>query len=207
MPEDNKNFKLIFPMVLSAVFLLAIIGGLYYYYTREPSDGNSQTMNNNSIKAINSNGDSVSKKINSAPLAVLSLGDKDSDGDGLTDEAEVKMGFDPYKNDFNTGEMDLDGDGLSDETEKKIGTDPNKKDTDGDGLSDSSEITLGTNPLVKDNPLVPDPTLDSDSDGLTDVNEEKYGANKYHNDTDGDGYWDGEEVQNGYSPVGSGKLK
>lgn len=47
---------------------------------------------------------------------------------------------------------------------------------------------------------------DSDNDGLTDVMEGFYGTDPNNPDTDGDGFRDGEEVDNGYSPVGPGKL-
>jgi hypothetical protein len=56
-----------------------------------------------------------------------------------------------------------------------------------------------------------DPDLDSDSDsdndGLTDVMEEIYGTDKNNPDTDGDGYLDGDEVENGYDPLVSGSAK
>jgi hypothetical protein len=45
---------------------------------------------------------------------------------------------------------DSDGDGLSDEDEAKIGTNPNNPDTDGDGVGDLEELRMGHNPLVKD---------------------------------------------------------
>jgi autotransporter-associated beta strand protein len=41
---------------------------------------------------------------------------------------------------------DTDGDGLSDGAEVAAGADPNKTDTDGDGLTDGQEATLGSNP-------------------------------------------------------------
>ena len=64
----------------------------------------------------------------------------DSDGDGLTDAEEVKLGTDPYK-------KDTDGDGLSDYDEVKLWlTDPLNPDTDGDGYSDGQEINSGYNP-------------------------------------------------------------
>ena len=70
-------------------------------------------------------------------------------------------------------------------------------DSDNDGLSDAEELQLGTDPR---NP-------DTDGDGLFDGEEEKvYHTNPLDKDTDKDGYSDGEEVQNGYNPLGPGKL-
>jgi len=43
--------------------------------------------------------------------------------------------------------VDSDGDGLPDDAERRIGTDPNSVDTDGDGYNDADEIRNGYNPL------------------------------------------------------------
>jgi hypothetical protein len=43
--------------------------------------------------------------------------------------------------------FDTDGDGLPDDMENRLGTDPNNKDTDSDGYSDATELRMGTNPL------------------------------------------------------------
>ncbi len=49
------------------------------------------------------------------------------------------------------GPIDSDGDGLSDDYELRIGTDPHNPDTDGDGLRDGEEVlTYKTNPLNPD---------------------------------------------------------
>ena len=49
------------------------------------------------------------------------------------------------------GPVDSDGDGLSDEYELRIGTDPLNPDTDGDGLKDGEEVlTYKTDPLNPD---------------------------------------------------------
>jgi len=47
---------------------------------------------------------------------------------------------------------------------------------------------------------------DSDKDGLTNLQETGYGTNPDMDDTDGDGHSDSEEINNGYNPLGSGKL-
>jgi YD repeat-containing protein len=43
--------------------------------------------------------------------------------------------------------LDSDGDGLSDDDERRIGTDPFNPDTDGDGYPDGLEVALGSDPL------------------------------------------------------------
>ena len=71
------------------------------------------------------------------------------------------------------------------------------KDTDQDGLTDAKEYDLGTNPRL----------VDSDSDGLSDWEETAiFGTEPLNKDSDNDAYSDGEEVQNGYNPLGAGKL-
>lgn len=46
--------------------------------------------------------------------------------------------------------LDSDGDGLSDRREQRLGTDPTNPDTDFDGLNDGDEIEAGTSPLARD---------------------------------------------------------
>lgn len=76
---------------------------------------------------------------------VVSGGPLDSDGDGLSDAEELKLGTDP-KN------PDTDGDGLTDGEEvHKYLTDPLNPDTDYDGLTDGSEVyNHKTDPLMRD---------------------------------------------------------
>ena len=75
--------------------------------------------------------------------------DKDTDGDGLTDEEEEDLGTNPTN-------PDTDGDGLTDKEEIEYGTDPTNPDTDGDGMSDKEEIENGTNPNSSDNQIETD---------------------------------------------------
>ena len=70
-------------------------------------------------------------------------------------------------------------------------------DSDSDGLTDQEEAILGTNPNLKD----------TDGDGLDDYQEVQiYKTDPLKADTDGDGHNDGEEVNNGYNPLGTGKM-
>lgn len=70
----------------------------------------------------------------------------DSDGDGLTDRHEVRVGWTvqvsgqaPYRVFSDPSRNDSDLDGLNDALEQAMGTDPYRADTDGDGLSDKLE--------------------------------------------------------------------
>ncbi len=76
--------------------------------------------------------------------------DGDSDGDGLTDDAERAIGTDPLN-------PDTDGDGLNDLEELGVGTDPLNPDTDGDLIPDG----------VDPHPLVPDESNDYDIDRIS----------------------------------------
>ena len=68
----------------------------------------------------------------------------DTDGDGLTDLQEKRYGNDPLVKDAN---KDTDGDRLTNQAEVDVyGTDPLLVDTDNDGISDYDEVTGGSNP-------------------------------------------------------------
>jgi len=51
-----------------------------------------------------------------------------------------------------------------------------------------------------------DLNLDGDADELPDLLEEAYGTDPAKPDSDGDGFNDGEEIENGYNPLGEGDL-
>jgi hypothetical protein len=65
----------------------------------------------------------------------------DTDGDGLTDYAEVNVYFTDPDN------PDEDVDGLNDSREIANKTDPRAADSDSDGMNDGDEIIAGTSPL------------------------------------------------------------
>lgn len=75
---------------------------------------------------------------------------QDTDGDGLDDETEIRLGLNPA--DPADGLTDLDKDGLTFAEEWKAGTNPNKADTDGDGIDDLTEILRGTDPTNPKDP-------------------------------------------------------
>jgi hypothetical protein len=77
---------------------------------------------------------------------------RDSDGDGLMDGQEVRLGTDPLK-------LDTDGDRRNDHAEVMAGTNPFDPDTDNDGLIDGNEVI--TDPL----------DADSDDDGILDASD------------------------------------
>jgi hypothetical protein len=130
----------------------------------------------------------------------------DSDGDGLTDGAEVHLlGTDPT-------EIDADADGLDDRQEVELGTSTNSVDTDHDGVEDGPEVQgwdisfdFHGEPVtahVDADPL----RADSDSghlgtgDVLSDVGEIN-ATNPRSADTDGDGIRDGAADAFGDVPV------
>lgn len=138
------------------------------------------------------------------------VADVDSDGDGLSNPEETRLGTNPNS-------ADSDGDGLNDGAEVGRGTNPLFKDTDCDGLSDGDEVNQGTDPL----------RFDSDGDGLSDGlergrNSSPDGArcngrfvadadpntttNPNDNDTDNDGVSDGAEDGNQNGRVDNGEL-
>ena len=88
-----------------------------------------------------------------------------------------------------TLDPDTDGDGLKDSEELKLGTDPNKADTDGDGINDKIEVGSDlTKPIDSDGDGKIDALDDDDdNDGILTKNESYNGGSPVSNDTDSDG--------------------
>lgn len=116
------------------------------------------------------------------------LGTLDADQDGLPDELETALGFDPSKPDTH-GNGVLDGD----------------EDADGDGLSTRWEILLGYDPLVRDTGSTGerDGDKDRDLDMLSDLHEIRHGLNPFRIDSDEDGWDDASELREPTSPLDS----
>jgi len=134
--------------------------------------------------------------------------------DEANPDAVVNVIFVPASGGSENAGADTDGDGLSDERETRIGADPANPDSDGDGFMDGAEVQAGSNPLIPENAapgddggaiepapfdpaIPPDPTspvMDSDGDGLLDGQEAELGTDPTVTDTDGDGLSDTAEV-------------
>ncbi len=81
----------------------------------------------------------------------------DTDGDGIPDDGELRLGLNPH--DPTDALLDPDRDGLTNLQEFQHGTDIGTLDTDGDGLTDGQEVLRYlTNPVLPDTDgdLVPD---------------------------------------------------
>ncbi len=91
---------------------------------------------------------------------------------------------------------DGDGDAIPDALEAPFRTNPKSNDTDGDGASDADEVRGLSNPLdPRSKPGgAPAPGGDADGDGVPASLEALYGLNPANDDTDGDGFNDGEEL-------------
>jgi hypothetical protein len=166
------------------------------------SDGSDGTEDSENTKDTDGDGlaDSRETKLGTDPTA------SDSDGDGLNDKAEVDGSTDPTT-------ADTDGDGLDDQTEVNGPTDPTNPDTDGDGLNDKAEVDGPTDPTASDTdgdglddqtevdgPTDPT-TADTDGDGLDDGTEVEGLTDPTNPDTDGDGLNDGDEIDEGTDPT------
>lgn len=98
--------------------------------------------------------------------ANVTVAGTDSDGDGIPDADETRLGLDP-QNPVDAQE-DFDRDNLTNLREYQLGTDLRKRDTDEDGLPDGQEVDqLHTNPLL----------ADTDGDGVPDGVEVQTGTN------------------------------
>ncbi|MCK5562039.1 MAG: hypothetical protein KAJ51_15675 [Thermoplasmata archaeon] len=127
---------------------------------------------------------------------------RDSDGDTLPDDWEIKYNLNPNDNGTiktNHGEEgDPDSDNLLNKDEYKYGTSPIESDSDGDGMPDGWEVENGLEPM-----LPSDGDYDDDGDGLTNFQEFLNGTDPNNNDTDSDNIPDGWEVKYGLNPLDS----
>ncbi len=141
--QKVNEFKVKRKIKFLVIFLVALIiitaGVLYFFWNNELE-----------LALRGRDGKQVDVAIGNKDVIDESL---DTDGDGLTDLIEKRLGLDKEK-------IDTDNDGIIDGEELMgWGTDPLKPDTDNDGLSDYNEIKVyGTDPLKPD----------TDEDGFAD---------------------------------------
>jgi len=103
-----------------------------------------------------------------------------------------------YLNDYSDRYADADGDGLGDAAEIALGTSANDTDTDGDGLNDFAEVSdLDPAAPGHQNPFDP---LQSDSTGDNGTAGPD-GTLDGHNDWDGDGVSNADEIAAGEDPL------
>ncbi len=111
----------------------------------------------------------------------ISLGDPDSDGDGLSDYEELIVYFTDPNN------ADTDGDTLTDKDEILVNqTSPFSNDSDGDGILDADEILARSDPLL----------VDSDGDRIDDKTEKDTSGLNPNDAGDGAGDLDGDGFTN-----------
>ncbi|MDD3498351.1 MAG: sortase [Candidatus Moranbacteria bacterium] len=121
----------------------------------------------------------------------------DTDGDGLSLLEEYKYFTNPLL-------ADSDNDGYNDGKEVRDGYNPTgegKMDMDGDKLPDNWEIDNGLSIASNDY------NLDPDNDGLPNYLEFEHLTNPLEADTDGDGYNDLQEINNGFDPSAAGDIR
>lgn len=123
----------------------------------------------------------------------------DSDGDGITDVLEQRLGLDAFL-------ADTDADGTSDGYELLVvRTKADAADSDADGVADGQELLLGTDPLRADGQgLLAAQAAggpDADADGLSDALEQMLGTDPFAADSDRDGFVDGAEHTAGFDPL------
>lgn len=67
----------------------------------------------------------------------------------ISNEELAKIAEEKYGIKLTTSYADSDGDGMSDAAEIKAGSDPKSADSDGDGKTDAEELSLGTDPAIE----------------------------------------------------------
>ena len=136
------------------------------------------------LQAVAGRGDGLRPALSAVRTIQVLPGDRDEDGDGVSNREEVTLGTDLYR-------RDTDGDGLQDDERARYGSDPARADTDGDGLNDGEEVARGTH--VRD--------ADTDADGSPDHAEVRAGTDPLDPDTDDDGFSDQEEGSSSTDPL------
>lgn len=141
----TKKSKILLVSLLG-VLLLSSSAIASVFYSRGFFDKEMQTADFSEVVSGNIDSDGDGLLDNEENKLGTNIYNKDTDGDGFDDGEEVKLGHDPLR--IQVGDnIDTDGDGLTGEDERKYGTNPNLADTDFDGFDDGQEIASGNDPL------------------------------------------------------------
>ncbi|MCK5320821.1 hypothetical protein KAJ61_05560 [Candidatus Parcubacteria bacterium] len=153
--DGNSHQKIFFLVFVVLILILLGVGGFWAYnhfvggISDEPAVD--KNINTQETEGIDEKTNKETEKINTDDVVKDSIDDiteenlpqeeLDSDGDGLTDEEEWRLGT-------AIDNVDTDNDGLFDREEVKVyKTNPRNSDTDGDGHIDGDEVAGGYNPL------------------------------------------------------------
>jgi len=99
-------------------------------------------------QSIDSDGDGLSD-IDEKTIYATDPNVVDTDGDGYPDGVEIARRYSPrHVGEKKLVDADSDGDGLNDDWELKIGASILNPDTDGDGYQDGEEVMNGYDPLL-----------------------------------------------------------
>ena len=210
---DNKNFTLLGTVTGANTYAYKTNGSTNdIYFKVKQTLNNGFTKESNTVKMVYDvykcqyvfeDTDIDSERLTDTYEFFLEtdMNNVDTDGDDLTDYAEVFLtGTDPlYKDSDEDGVLDCDedtdGDTLSNKYEMKLGTHPQKVDTDDDTLADNYEVA---GIKIKGDDVNTYKTLptnaDTDGDTLSDSDEALLGLNPLSKDSDGDGILDCDEM-------------
>jgi hypothetical protein len=122
------------------------------------------TVSADGLITARQSGTVIVQAINEGTQGLLSISvvlSRDTDGDGIPDDVELREGLDP--NNPADARDDLDRDGLTNRDELALGTGIRNADSDGDGILDGEEVAAGRDGFVT-NPLL----ADTDGDGVPD---------------------------------------
>ncbi|MEE9325831.1 MAG: OmpA family protein [Cocleimonas sp.] len=167
---------------------------------------------------------SINTPVTKTPITTINKSQQiDTDGDGLSDFEEARLGTDPLLTDTDNDktpdseeigvnldspldtdkdgiidalDLDDDNDGIPTLIESQIGTSPLYADTDEDGILDADEIGADTNnPIDTDSDgIINALDTDDDDDGIETIAEIALGTNQLLADSDSDGLTDAQEI-------------
>lgn len=184
-PPPKKGSKA-WLWVLLVVLVVVAGGAAAYYFFFLPSDTNTNVNTETTNTVSNQTSNTVVNRTSNTNTSNLNTGTEFTTNTNTSNANQATN-----TSNTNTSTNQSNQNSSAQNTNSNV-------DTDRDGITDTQEAALGTDPTLSD----------SDGDDLGDFKEVYiYNTDPLNPDSDGDGYLDGEEVNNGYSPLGSGRLE